>query len=158
MRYYTVKIQDEEFQLRLTTAKLEEYLKNTGGDENNPLIGVLDAMTLLPKRIKLLTAALQWPGNQNTVKHGAELLDKLLDDGVKPRAISNIILELAAMAGLMDEDELEDMMKANQLGTEKFTKAIMDMMAGREPEKAAPAEGDTQENGDSPTPTQAPDF
>lgn len=152
MRYYTVKIQEEEFQLRLTTAKLEEYLKNTDGDQNNPLIGVLDAMTLLPKRIKLFTAALQWPENKNRVKNGAELLDKLLDDGVKPREISNIILELAAMAGLMDEDELEGMMQANQLGTEKFTKAIMDMMAGREPEKAAPAEGDAQENGDSPTP------
>lgn len=152
MRYYTIKIQDEEFHLRLTTAKLEEYLKNTGGDENNPLIGVLDAMALLPKRIKLFTAALQWPGNQNTVKSGAELLDRLLDDGVKPREISNIILELAAMAGLMDEDELEDMMQANQRGTKKFTKAIMDMMAGKEPEKAAPAEGAAQENGDSPTP------
>lgn len=154
MRYYTVKIQEEEFQLRLTTAKLEEYLKNTDGDQNNPLIGVLDAMSLLPKRIRLFTAALQWPGNQNTVKNGAELLDRLLDDGVKPREISNIILELAAMAGLMDEDELEDMMKANQLGTEKFTKAIMDMMAGREPEQAAFAGSDAQKTGDSPTPAQ----
>lgn len=151
MRYYTVKIQEEEFQLRLTTAKLEEYLKNTDGDQNNPLIGVLDAMTLLPQRIKLLTAALQWPGNQNTVKSGAELLDRLLDDGVKPREISNIILELAAMAGLTDEDELEDMMKANQLGTEKFTKAIMDMMAGKESEQAAPAGDETQGDNDSPT-------
>ena len=95
---------------------------------------------------------MQWPGNQNTVKSGAELLDRLLDDGVKPGEISNIILELAAMAGLMDEDELEGMMQANQLGTEKFTKAIMDMMAGREPEKAAPAGDEPQENGDSPTP------
>lgn len=151
MRYYTVRIQEEEYQLRLTTAKLEEYLKNTDGDQNNPLLGVLDAMTLLPKRIKLFTAALQWPGNQNTVKSGAELLDRLLDDGVKPREISNIILELAAMAGLMDEDELEDMMKANQLGTEKFTKAIMDMMAGKESEQAAPAGDETQGDNDSPT-------
>lgn len=152
MRYYTVKIQDEEFQLRLTTAKLEEYLKNTDGDQNNPLIGVLDAMTLLPKRIKLLTAALQWPGNQNTVKSGAELLDRLLDDGVKPREISNMILELAAMAGLLEEDDLEGMMEANQQGTEKFTQAIMDMMAGREQEQTAPAGNDAQENGDSPAP------
>lgn len=152
MRYYTVKIQDEEFQLRLTTAKLEEYLKNTEGDQNNPLIGVLDAMTLLPKRIKLFTAALQWPENRNKVKNGAELLDKLLDDGVKPREISNIILELAAMAGLLEEEELEGMMEANRQGTEKFTQAIMDMMAGREPEQAAPGGGETQENGDSPTP------
>ena len=152
MRYYTIKIQEDEYQLRLTTAKLEEYLKNTGGDQNNPLIGVLDAMTLLPTRIKLFTAALQWPENRNKIKSGAELLDKLLDDGVKPREISNIILELAAMAGLLEEEELEGMMEANRQGSEKFTQAIMDMMAGRETEPAAPAGGDAQENGDSPTP------
>ena len=154
MRLYEIALGDDVIQLRLTTAKLEAYLKNTDSDQNNPLIGVLDAMTLLPKRVKLLTAALQWPGNQNTIKDGADLLDKLLDDGKKPSQISDMILELAAMAGLMEDADLASMIEANRQGNDKFRKALLDMMAGKEPADAAdPAVPDSQAE---ENPTTAP--
>lgn len=154
MRLYEIALGEDIIQLRLTTAKLEAYLKNTDSDQNNPLIGVLDAMTLLPKRVKLLTAALQWPGNQNKIKDGADLLDKLLDDGKKPSQISDMILELAAMAGLMEDDDLASMIEANRQGNGKFRKALLDMMAGKEPAGAAdPAAPDPQAE---ENPTTAP--
>lgn len=146
MRCYEITIGDGvQVQLRLTAAKLEWYLKETGGDQQNPLLGVLDAVAILGKRIKLLTAALQWQGNKNTVKDGASLLDGLLDDGVTPHEISSMILQLACQAGLMEEDELEDMLAANEEGTAKFRDAIRDFLAGREP--AGNAEPDTSDSG-----------
>lgn len=154
MRLYEIALGEDVIQLRLTTAKLEAYLKNTDSDQNNPLIGVLDAMTLLPKRVKLLTAALQWPGNQNKIKDGADLLDKLLDDGKKPSQISDMILELAAMAGLMEEDDLASMIEANRQGNNKFRQALLGMMAGKEPAGTAdPAAPDPQAE---ENPTMAP--
>ena len=96
MRCYEITLNDDtHIQLRLTSAKLEWYLKETQSDQQNPLLGVLDAVAILGNRIKLLTAALQWPKNTNTVKDGAELLDLLLDDGMAPSEISNMILKLA---------------------------------------------------------------
>lgn len=142
-------------QLRLTSAKLEWYLKETQSDQQNPLLGVLDAVAILGKRIKLLTAALQWPKNTNTVKDGAELLDLLLDDGVKPSEISDMILKLACQAGLMEEDELDNMMAANAEGTVKFRDAIRDFLAGKTP---AVAETPPQaSNGQEANPTVAPE-
>lgn len=155
MRCYEITLNDDtHVQLRLTAAKLEWYLKETKGDQQNPLLGVLDAVAILGKRIKLLTAALQWPGNENTVKDGAALLDKLLDDGVRPREISNMILELACQAGLMEEEELEDMMAANAEGSVKFRDAIRDFLAGKEPtggSAEAPAADTAAQAGENPT-------
>lgn len=145
MRCYEITLNDDtHIQLRLTAARLEWYLKETQSDQQNPLLGVLDAVAILGKRIKLLTAALQWPKNANPVKDGAELLDLLLDDGVKPSEISDMILKLACQAGLMEEDELENMMAANAEGTVKFRDAIRDFLAGKAPAAAE-------------TPPQAPD-
>ena len=154
MRCYEITLKDDtHVQLRLTAAKLEWYLKETKSDQQNPLLGVLDAVAILGKRIKLLTAALQWPKNANTVKDGAELLDLLLDDGVTPREISNMILELACQAGLIEEEELEDMMEANAEGSSKFRDAIRDFLAGKEPAGAADASGadGTDAQGENPT-------
>ena len=68
-RYQEILLEDgTQVQLRLTTGKLEQYLGQVNGSNENPLLAVLDAMTILPKRIKLFTAALQWPENKNTTK------------------------------------------------------------------------------------------
>lgn len=157
MRCYEITLNDgTSVQLRLTAAKLEWYLKETQSDQQNPLLGVLDAVAILGKRIKLLTAALQWPKNPNTVKDGAELLDLLLDDGMKPSEISDMILKLACQAGLMEDDELENMMAANAAGTVKFRDAIRDFLAGKPPAAAEtpPQTPDGQE--ENPT-TTAPE-
>lgn len=159
MRCYEITLNDDiHVQLRLTAAKLEWYLKETTGDQQNPLLGVLDAVAILGKRIKLLTAALQWPGNENTVKDGAALLDKLLDDGVRPKEISNMILELACQAGLMEEEELEDMMAANAEGTAKFRDTLRDFLAGKEPAgSAAETSADTAAQAGG-NPTEGPEM
>lgn len=156
MRCYEITLNDDtHIQLRLTSAKLEWYLKETQSDQQNPLLGVLDAVAILGKRIKLLTAALQWPKNTNTVKDGAELLDLLLDDGMAPSEISDMILKLACQAGLMEENELESMMAANAVGTVKFRDALRDFLAGKTPAAAETAPQDS--GGQEANPTAAPE-
>lgn len=148
-RYQEVLLDDgTQVQLRLTTGKLEQYLTQIDGKDKNSLVGVLDALTFVGHRIKLFTAALTWPGNKNSIKDGGELLDRLLDNGLTPGDIRAMILQLAAQAGLLEEDQLEDMLAAAREGDQKFFKAISDAVAGRDSEE--PQEGESQ-----PDPTVA---
>lgn len=151
-RYQEILLEDgTQVQLRLTTGKLEQYLSQVNGSNENPLLAVLDAMTLLPKRIKLFTAALQWPENKNTIKNGADLLDRLLDEGVTAREIRNMVLQMAAQAGLVDEDQLEEMIQSAQEGDEKFFALISGSLAGKD--VAGPeAAGQASETAENPTP------
>lgn len=151
-RYQEILLEDgTQVQLRLTTGKLEEYLNKVGAGDQNALLGVLDAMTLLPKRIKLFSAALQWPGNKNTIKDGATLLDRLLDEGLTARDISNMVLQLAAQAGLIEEEQLDELIQSAQKGDKRFFEIISSSMAGKEPEAA----NENAEGTENPTQTQA---
>lgn len=154
-RYQEILLEDgTQVQLRLTTGKLEQYLSQVNGSDGNPLLAVLDAMTILPKRIKLFTAALQWPDNKNTIKNGTELLDRLLDEGVTAREIRNMVLQMAAQAGLVDEDQLDEMIQSAQEGDEKFFSLISGTLAGKDMAGAEAAE-QSAENAENPTPEPA---
>lgn len=134
--------EDTQVQLRLTTGKLEQYLTQIGGKDSNALLGVLDARAFVGHRIKLFSAALTWPGNKNPIKDGAEFLDRCLDNGLTPWDIQVMILKLAAQAGLMDEDQLEDMLTSAKDGDQRFFKAVSDLVAGRNVETEEAAEGE----------------
>lgn len=150
-RYQEILLEDgTQVQLRLTTGKLEQYLSQVNASNENPLLAVLDAMTILPKRIKLFTAALQWPDNKNTIKNGTELLDRLLDEGVTAREIRNMVLQMAAQAGLVDEDQLDEMIQSAQEGDEKFFSLISGTLAGKDV-AGAEAANQTAENAENPT-------
>ena len=153
-RYQEILLEDgTQVQLRLTTGKLEQYLSQVNGSDENPLLAVLDAMTILPKRIKLFTAALQWTGNKNTIKDGAVLLDRLLDEGITAREIRNMVLQMAAQAGLVDEDQLDEMIQSAQEGDEKFFALISGTLAGKD--VGGEAAGQTAETAENPTPEPA---
>ena len=153
-RYQEILLEDgTQVQLRLTTGKLEQYLSQVNGSDGNPLLAVLDAMTILPKRIKLFSAALQWPDNKNTIKNGAELLDRLLDEGVTAREIRNMVLQMAAQAGLVDEDQLDEMIQSAQEGDEKFFALISGTLAGKD--VGGEAAGQASETAENPTPEPA---
>ena len=154
-RYQEVLLDDgTQVQLRLTTGKLEQYLSQVNGSNATPLLAVLDAMTILPKRIKLFTAALQWTGNKNTIKDGAVLLDRLLDEGITAREIRNMVLQMAAQAGLVDEDQLDEMIQSAQEGDEKFFSLISGTLAGKDV-AGAEAAGQATETAENPTPVPA---
>lgn len=152
MRCIELTVGNRVVQLRLTTAKLQQYLKNNDGDKQNPLICVVDALSNLDKRISLFTQALQWPGNTNEIKNGADLLDLLHDDGMKPTEVNRLIFQLACQAGLIDEEDLEDMIAAADLGDVRFTRVMCSLLAAEEPEQKKEPQVDGAQ-GESANPT-----
>lgn len=154
MKYLELVLDGHPVQLRLETAKLQQYLKDTDGDKQNPLIGVLDALTNLDKKIALLTRALQWEGNQNTVKSGAKLLDMMHDDGMKPQEVTRTILKLADLGGLVDEDELNDLATASDKGDVRFNRLMCSLLAAEDPELPQQPAGEQPAEEANPTTPQ----
>ena len=152
MRCIELTVGNRMVQLRLTTAKLQQYLKNNDGDKQNPLICVVDALSNLDKRISLFTQALQWPGNTNEIKNGADLLDILHDDGMQPQEVNRLIFQLACQAGLIDAEDLEDMIAAADLGDVRFTRVMCSLLAAEEPEQQkAPQGNEGKAEAENPT-------
>ena len=146
MKTYDFEVSGQLVQLRLTTGKLNQYLIDTKADAQAPILGVLDAMTNLGKRIRLMTAALTWPGNENPYKKGEQLLDDMADDDDAPD-MEDVILGLAADAGLVDGDQVEDLIEAAKKGSRELMGTIRTILAGEplpETGTAPAAENPTQ--------------
>lgn len=133
MRTYDIALEKGEVQLRLTIAKLQKFLEKTGSADMAPLLGVLDAINNLDKKIQLLTAALTWAGNpnKNVTLDGAELLDLLVDEGMTARDVDGVILELTQTAGLIDEAQREELTEALDMGREVLFDTICNGLAGK---------------------------
>ena len=129
MKTYDFEVGGQLVQLRLTTGKLNQYLMDTNADSQAPILGVLDAMTNLGKRIRLMTAALTWPGNENPYKKGDQLLDDMADDKDAPD-MEDVILGLAADAGLVEVDQVEDLIEAAKKGSRELMRTIRTVLAG----------------------------
>ena len=152
MKTYDFEVGGQLVQLRLTTGKLNQYLVDTKADSQAPILGVLDAMTNLGKRIRLMTAALTWPGNENPYKKGDQLLDNMADDEDAPD-MEDVILGLAADAGLVDSDQVEDLVEAAKKGSRELMSTIRTILAGEPlPDRADSAQDHAAEN---PTKTAA---
>ena len=129
MKTYDFEVGGQLVQLRLTTGKLNQYLMDTKADSQAPILGVLDAMTNLGKRIRLMTAALTWPGNENPYKKGDQLLDDMADDEDAPD-LEDVILGLAADAGLVEVDQVEALIEAAKKGSRELMRTIRTVLAG----------------------------
>lgn len=138
MKTYDFEVAGQLVQLRLTTGKLNQYLVDTKADSQAPILGVLDAMTNLGKRIKLMTAALSWPGNENPYKKGEALLDDMADDDDAPD-LEDVILGLAADAGLVEGDQVEELIEAAKKGSRELMSTIRTILAGEPLPEAAEA-------------------
>lgn len=146
MKTYDFEVGGQLVQLRLTTGKLNQYLVDTHADSQAPILGVLDAMTNLGKRIRLMTAALGWPGNENPYKKGDQLLDDMADDEDAPD-LEDVILGLAADAGLVEVDQVEDLIEAARKGNRELVKTIRTVLAG----EPLPNAADSPETAENPT-------
>lgn len=152
MKTYDFEVGGQLVQLRLTTGKLNQYLVDTHADSQAPILGVLDAMTNLGKRIRLMTAALGWPGNENPYKKGDQLLDDMADDEDAPD-MEDVILGLAADAGLVEVDQVEALIEAAKKGSRELMSNIRTLLAGEPlPDGADSAQAQAQPN---PTKTAA---
>lgn len=123
--------------LRLTASKLEQYIKTFSNEAQSPLLAVLDAMESVKRKAGLFTAALQYKGNDNTVKDGYVLLDMLADEGYTPLKTQQLIIQLAEVSGLVDPDDADSVRDSIEKGNRRFIDTVAQLLAGETPEHTA---------------------
>lgn len=146
-RSYELRVGDEVFKLRLTLAG-QKALKAKNPD--TPILAAIMSAVDDPEDMEnLLTEALNWDGNENAIRSGAELYDKLVDAGYcGAKAFMEIILKIAHNAGLINEDERN---KVNRAISHQLDSSF-DMLLGGE-DLDADLSGDEEggEGSDNPT-------
>lgn len=108
---YIVKAGGEEFKLRLTLAGQKNLqAKNPDVPIMALVMGAVDDPTDMEA---LLTEALSWDGNENSIHSGAELYDRMVDDGkCGTNAFMELVLNIAHNAGLINDDERQKVQRA----------------------------------------------
>ena len=108
---YIVKAGGEEFKLRLTLAG-QKNLK--AKNPSVPIMALVMGAVDDPEDMEaLLTEALSWNGNENPTCDGAELYDRLVDDGkCGTSAFMELVLNIAHNAGLINDDERKKVHRA----------------------------------------------
>lgn len=146
MKTLDIEASGNLYSLRLTTAKLQGYLAAVKADNQAPLLGVLDALSNLDKRIKLFTAALSWQGNHNPRQTGAAFLDDLADDDEAP-PVEDLILALAMDCGLIRGEDLDGLSDAVKSGNRNLVDTLCTLLRGEDiPQAAAAPAADNSEN------------
>lgn len=103
-RCYKLKVGKEEFKLRLTLAGQKSLMEK---NPDIPVLAIIMSAADDPTDMEnLLTEALNWDGNDNTVHDGAELYDLMVDNGFcGAKRFAEVALGIAHNAGLLNEDE-----------------------------------------------------
>ena len=101
---YIVKAGGEEFKLRLTLAGQKNLQAK---NPNVPIMALVMGAVDDPGDMEaLLTEALSWEGNENPICSGAELYDRMVDDGkCGTGAFMELVLNIAHNAGLINDAE-----------------------------------------------------
>lgn len=108
---YIVKIGGDEFKLRLTLAGQKNLLAK---NPDVPIMALVMGAVDDPSDMEaLLTEALSWEGNENPTCNGAELYDRMVDDGMcGTNAFMELVLNIAHNAGLINDAERSKVQRA----------------------------------------------
>lgn len=130
-RHFKLMLDGERYCLRLTAAGQRE-LKERFHEE--VLQTVFEAASDSEKMSALLEAALNWKGNENPIRDGGELYDRLVDEGWSGQVrFGGLAFDIAAASGLLDEKHAEKLKKS----VEEAVNGVFDQL-----EEAADDEGE----------------
>lgn len=144
-RCYKLKVGKEEFNLRLTLAGQKSLMEK---NPDIPVLAIIMSAADDPTDMEnLLTEALNWDGNENTVHDGAELYDLMVDNGFcGAKRFAEVALGIAHNAGLLNEDERK---KVERVVNHQLNRAF-DNLAG---DDDLPDDEEGGEGSDNPTMT-----
>lgn len=145
-RSYELRLGDEIFKLRLTLAGQKSLMQK---NPDTPIMAIVMSAVDDPVDMEnLLTEALNWEGNENTVHSGADLYDRMVDAGYSgSKAFMKVVLDIAHNAGLLTEDEQNKVGR----GVSRQLDTMFDALAGEPaPSVTEVLEGD--ESPENPTP------
>lgn len=145
----TINVGASEVTLRLTSKSLLNFNLKHGAAGQSPVVAVLSALDDMEARIDLFTNALNHPGNKNTVRNGADLLDMMADvafDWSRDR-VNRLILELAEESGLLSSEDFTNLLEPVAQNGRKLISTLADLLTGKPVGAAAiPSEDNTEEN------------
>lgn len=120
---YELNLAGEKYKLRLTMAGQKALMERF--PEQNVLAIIMGASDDLDYMEALLTEALNWEGNPNTIHSGAELYDALVDAGYAgTKDFMVVALNIAKNAGIINQDARDRLERV----TGKAIDAEMDMI------------------------------
>ena len=147
-----VAVGDQEFTLRLTSKALLNFNLKHGIEGNTPTIAVLDAVSDMAAKVDLLSNALQHPEHRNKIRDGGELLDLMADDPAWDRhKVNALILDLAADAGLIHQNEAADLLDAVMENDKKRLDFLRSLLTGTPLDQEPVPNSDTKEKAENPT-------
>lgn len=154
MNVYPIQLGDQEVTLRLTCGGLRKYLKEHTVEGCTLLVSLMAATEDLDAMSALLTQALQHSGNQNRIKSGDELIDALIDSGMKLIDIKALLLELFEESGIIDHEGRETLHSSVSTHAENGLRGVAAVLSGniRELEADAAARTDSSD-GEPENPT-----
>lgn len=133
-RCYCLTLEGVEYKLRLTLAGQKKLMERSPG--STALGCVMSAIDEPEDLAALLTEALNWDGNENTVRDGEEMYDLLVDAGYAGNeAFTELVLDIAHNAGLLSYDDKVKLLRS----TSNMLKRNMDrLMASLEEAEQEP--------------------
>lgn len=110
-RSYELKLGKDTFKLRLTLAGQKALMEK---NPDTPILAIIVSAVDDPIDMEnLLTEALNWDGNKNSVTNGAELYDLMVDAGYcGAKKFMEVVLGIAHNAGLLEESERSKVSRA----------------------------------------------
>lgn len=105
--YLSLRAGETEYRLRLTMAG-QKALRDKWGEDILTLL--LSAAGEGEKLCDLLTQALSWPGNENEIRDGEALYDRLVDEGWRGQgAFAGLAFDLGEASGLLTRDQVREL-------------------------------------------------
>lgn len=138
-------------QLRLTSKAICAYALKHGTEGAPPLVSILNAIDDMAARIALFHGALRFPESPNMSMEGEVLLDKLTDAGYGREKTNALILELAAQAGLVEQEDLQELQAAIKANDKKLVAQLARFLDGNSEGENSPE----SEEDPAPTPMTA---
>lgn len=150
MKSMKITLGDATVRLRLSALTLAQYAKDIGSS-GNTLFAVMDALDDMDNQGALFTAALTFNGNENNVQSGFELIDMLADAEYGPLEIKELIVSLAADAGIINKVDAAKLVAAIKAGSERLYDAAVAVLSGDMSKLPAQLEQPTDTTEENPT-------
>lgn len=132
-RAYVLRLDGEQVWLRLTVSGQRSLRERFGQDA---LQTVVEAVADGEKMAALLDAALNWGGNENTIRDGEVLYDRLVDEGWSGQErFGALAFDIAAHSGLIS---LQQAQKLKQSMAEAVENAFRVLDEEEDEEEEAP--------------------
>ncbi len=109
-KHYSLRVEGEEYKLRLTIRGQRELAEQFQEDAIQTLLA---AVTDSRRLCALLTQSLNWEGSGNTITDGEELYDRLVDAGWQGQGrFADLAFEIALASGLLDKKQTGQLRKS----------------------------------------------